>query len=117
MPLRAILAGPQCYLDTGINRETGDRNKRSTTGQSAAPSPAAERHGEEEAQRRYRGIDRRRPNCAPMLIELKSPEVFYAGCIGRAAQKRGVGSYVANVVLLGICPESAKLQILQHPLA
>ena len=52
-----------------------------------------------------------------MLIELESPEVFCAGRIGRAAQKRGEGSNVANVVLLRVRPKASKLHVLQHPLA
>ena len=51
-----------------------------------------------------------------MLVELKSPEIFCAGCIGRAAQKRGKRSDVPNVVLLRMRPKTPKLHILQHPL-
>ncbi len=72
---------------------------------------------EQETQCRYGPIDGCRPNGALMLIDLKTPEVFDCGGIGRLAEKSCKAPNVADVVLLRVRPKTADLHILQHPLA
>lgn len=79
---------------------------------------ALEDYTEQEAHGRYGPIDGCRTDSTLMLIDLKPPEIFDRGRIGRLAQKGGKAPNMPDVVLLRVLPKNCsypKLVALLRP--
>ena len=61
-----------------------------------------ERHGEEEAQRRDRAVDRRRLYAALALVHLKPANILSRRRIGRPPEEGGEAAHKTNIVVLRI---------------
>ena len=75
-----------------------------------------ERHGEQEAQRRYRRADDGLADAVFALVKLKTPHVLGGRGIRRASQECREGAHVANIVVLGTRPHRAHRHVVEHPL-
>src|SRR5579862_7739522 len=77
-------------------------------GQLMGEVSAAERDGEEEAQRRGLRVHLRGLRTLLDLCELKAADVVAARGIGRAAEKSGEGLDLPDILVLGLVAEAAE---------
>ena len=86
-------------------------------GQLMSEVSAAERNGEEEAQRRGLRVHLRGLRTLLDLCQLKAADVVAARGIRRAAEKSGKGLDLPDILVLGLVAEAADRHVCDHAAA
>jgi len=84
--------------------------------QAARQIPPANRHREQEAQRRYGAVDGCRAGAASMLVQLEVAQILGRRGIGRTAQEDGETPDVPDVVVLRVRSQAPHHHVMLHAL-
>ena len=84
--------------------------------QAARQIGALQRHAEQEAQRRYRSVDRAFTDTALALVKLEAPHVLGGRGVGRPGKEAREGADVTDIVVLRARAHAAHRHVVEHAL-